>query len=75
MIKSKSFDLTLAYSEVALLEEYLSNNGTSLELMTIGASYSASAHGVTIKFGTEKDADRLRGLVLEATDDGDEDED
>ena len=74
MIKSKSFDLTLAYCEVSALEMYLENNGTSLEIMTCGASYSASANGITIKFGSERDADKVWGLVLEATDDEDEEE-
>lgn len=75
MIKSKSFDLTLGYCEVSALEEYLTNNGTSLESVTCGASYSASAHGITIKFGSERDADRVWGLVLEAIDDDEDGDD
>jgi hypothetical protein len=72
--KSKSFNLTLAYSEISALVEYLANNGTSLEHVTHGASYSASAHGITIQFGFERDADKVWGLVLEATDDDEDDE-
>ena len=67
MIKGKNYNITLAYSEVATLDEYLEKQGSSLERVTGQASFDASVHGVTIYFTFEVDADNLWDLVIEAT--------
>lgn len=72
MIKSRTHSLTLAFCEVVALEEHLSDVSTSLEIFTSGASYAASAHGITIGCTTEKQAEDIWEAVLLATDDRDE---
>ena len=72
MIAGHAYPLTLAYCEVSSLEEYLENLDHSLERMTNGASFSASAHGITITFPREEDRAAVWDLVLEATNDGED---
>ena len=74
MIAGTQYDIVLAYPEITALEEYLFSAGTSLEITTSGASYSASAHGVIICFGSEKQRDKIVDFVLLATDDKPDDE-
>ena len=66
MIKGKCFSITLTYREIAIAEEYLSEYRPGLEFLTSGATYSATAHGVSISLGSEKDADILWDFVTEA---------
>ena len=68
MIAGKQYDVVLAYNEIQLLEDYLFSIDKSLESVTSGASYSASCHGVTIRFGSEKQRDKVVDFVLAATD-------
>ena len=75
MISSTNYSLTLTYQEVAALEEHLDGAGSSLELITNGCSFTASAHGIGITFGTPKRRDKVWELVLTATDDKDNDTD
>lgn len=73
MIKSQSHNLTLAYCEVAAIEEYLYGIGKRIHHLTNGASFSANHDGITIHCTSEQQADKLWAVILTATDDTDED--
>ena len=66
MIKGKCFSITLTYYEISIVEDYLSEYRQGLESVTSGASYSASAYGVSISFKSEQEADQLWDFVTEA---------
>ena len=67
MIKSETHSLTLAYSEVSALEDYLYSIDTNLERFANGASYAASAHGITLHCVGKEQAEKIWDAVLEAT--------
>lgn len=71
MIKSESYSLTLDFREIAKLEEHLESCTLCLENYANGASYAASAHGVTIYCVSGEQAQRIWNAVLEATEDED----
>ena len=72
MLKSKSYIIVLAYSEVTVLERYLSSIGSSFESITQGANFFVSSHGVSIHFGSEEEADKLWRLVMQSQEEEDE---
>lgn len=71
MLESNSYNLTLAYEEIAKLEAYLETIDSGLENVTRGAEFSASAHGVTIYFNRAEKREFVWDLVLSLTDDVD----
>jgi len=74
MIAGHAYPLTLAFREVAALEDHLDSLSHSLDRITAGASFSASAHGITITFLREESRKKVWDLVLEATDDAADEE-
>lgn len=73
MIKSQTYNIVLAYCELAALEGYLTAIDDSLKRQTVGASFSADHNGVTIHCISGIQADTLWNLVLNATDEESED--
>jgi len=75
MIKSKSHNVSLSYSEIYALEEYLIKHSIGLENFTNGSSYAASYYGITINCVSSGMADKVWDAVIIATDEREEEDD
>lgn len=66
---SPRYPLTLTFDEIAALDGHVARvHRRDLSFYTAGASWSASAHGVTICFAKEVDCRAVAALVEEAMD-------